>query len=65
MKKYVSSSNSVNSIYEIERAMKQLRDVMEDTPSGTIDKYDLGVLYEELLDSIQALDYEIYPHMEY
>ncbi len=65
MKKYVRSSDSVNSIYEIEKAMKQLRDVMDDAPSDIIDRYDLGTLYEELLGSIQALDYEIYPHTEY
>ena len=41
------------------KAMQDLFDRLEDTPSGFVDANDLGPLYEELVDAIPALSFAI------
>ena len=65
MRKYVACSSSSSDIYSISRQMKRLRDVIDNAPSDVLDVYGLNALYNELLDSIQELDYQIYPDTEY
>ena len=37
--------------------LRQVRDIIEDGPAGICKALDIEPLYEEVLDSIQALDY--------
>ncbi len=65
MKKVINSSISIS--YEeahrkaskILRAAQSLLDLMDDTPYGFLDNNDLGVLYNELVDTIPSLSRSI------
>jgi len=70
MKKLIKANHAsyINDPYSIDNPLRAkqildkaeaLRDLMEDTTSGYLEKYDLGPLYEELLNSIQDLSYQL------
>lgn len=59
---YTDESKAYTKAKRIQQAASNLLDIMEDTPSGFLDNNDLGPLYEELLETIQTLDYAIESH---
>lgn len=65
MKKVIRASyddydiNNPKRAYQILAKSKELLDLMEDTTSGYLDKYDLGSLYEELIETIPMLSNEL------
>lgn len=65
MRRYIASSSNSANIYTVSREMKRLRDVMDAVPSDMLNMYGLDALYEELLDCIQDLEYQIYPDTDY
>jgi len=53
-----SDSLDKSKLGKIITKMKELLDVMEDTPSGFLDEHDLGELYERLIEDIPAASWD-------